>query len=415
MGVPKAVILLIGSELTEGRLLDRNGKFLSEELTELGFFVQEMRILPDDAALLRIAMQEVLGSEARVILSSGGLGHTSDDLTAALWAEALEDSLHFSSEIFAVLRQELEKRGISHLPYLEKYAMRPQRGEVLMNPVGLAPALYWEKGLQVICALPGPPSELQAIWHEHLKKRLLERFSPQSPLHYTLRTTGISESRLSALIEPWEKTLPPSHRLSYNPSWEGVTLHVYAPPASDMDVFEGRIRELRTLLQPYIYAEGNIPLAQALLHRLKQADFTLAIAESCTGGHVAAKIVNIPGASEVLLGGIISYANSAKMQLLGVSPEALETEGAVSKTVALQMAEGVRKAFGADVGIATTGIAGPTGGSPEKPVGTVWIAVATPTIQEARRYLFPGDREAVIERATATALSFLWQILSPKV
>lgn len=411
MPAPEARLLLIGSELVEGRLADRNGSFLAAELTELGFVVSEIRLLPDDPARLRAAMEEVLHSEARLILSSGGLGHTSDDLTAALWAELLGDTLILSESLLQRLRSALERRGIPPLPYLERYALVPSTGEALVNPVGLAPALYWEKGLQVICALPGPPAELRAIWQMHLKPRLLSRFPIAHPLHYTLRTTGITESGVSALLEPWEKALPPAFRLAYNPSWEGVALHLRAPADADADAFWTKVNELKNLLSPYLYAEGDIPLAEAVLYQLRSAHLTLAVAESCTGGHLAAEIVNIPGASDAFLGGIVSYANSAKANLLRVSPQTLATEGAVSEATALQMAEGVRAALGADIGVATTGIAGPTGGSPEKPVGTVWFGIATPWGAEARRYVFSGDRQVVIQRATATALSLLWQIL----
>lgn len=411
MPAPEARILLIGNELVEGRLADRNGSFLAAELSELGFVVSEIRLLPDDPTRLRTAMREALQSEARLILSSGGLGHTIDDLTAALWAEVIGDTLTLSESLLERLRMALERRGIAPLPYLERYALVPTHGEALLNPVGLAPALYWEKGLQVICALPGPPAELQAIWHTHLKPRLLSRFPLAPPLHFTLRTTGITESGVSRLLETWERQLPQDFRLAYNPSWEGVTLHLRAPAGTDADAFFSRVEQLKSILQPYIYGEGQVLLAEAILHRLKAAGLTLAVAESCTGGHLAAEIVNIPGASEVFLGGIVSYANSAKMQLLGVSEETLRTEGAVSEATAIQMAEGVKQALGAEVGVSTTGIAGPGGGSPEKPVGTVWFGIATPWGTEARRYTFPGSRQVVIQRATATALSLLWQAL----
>ncbi|MEN3039982.1 MAG: nicotinamide-nucleotide amidohydrolase family protein [Bacteroidia bacterium] len=413
MPAPEAQILLIGSELTQGRLADKNGKFLAQELSQLGLFVQEIHILPDEPQLLRSAMESALKSNTQLILSSGGLGHTSDDLTATLWAEVLGDRLEVSETLLSHLHALLQSRGISSLPYLERYALAPQRGEALINPVGLAPALYWETGSKIICALPGPPAELQAIWHTTLKARLQQRFPQPPPLSHSMRTTGISESRLTDLIASWEAALPSTFRLSYNPSWEGVTLYLQAPSDTDPTLFAQQIESLRALIRPYLYAEGSLSLAEAILHRLRQLGLTLAVAESCTGGHLAAEIVNIPGASEVFLGGIVAYANSAKVSLLGVSEATLQKEGAVSETTALQMAEGVRQAFGAAVGMATTGIAGPTGGSADKPVGTVWFGIATPHATSAKRYLFSGDRGVIIQRATATALSLLWQSLQP--
>ncbi|MCS6896274.1 MAG: nicotinamide-nucleotide amidohydrolase family protein [Bacteroidia bacterium] len=409
MPAPEAQILLIGSELTQGRLVDKNGSFLAQELSQMGFFVREIHILPDDSHLLRSAMKSALKSDSQLVLSSGGLGHTSDDLTIELWAEVLEDRLLLSENILSHLRGLLHARGVTDLPYLERYALVPEKGEALINPVGLAPALYWEKGSKVICALPGPPAELQAIWHATLKQRVQKRFSTQPPLTHTIRTTGISESRLTDLIATWEATLPSTFRLSYNPSWEGVSLHLQAPPDTAPAYFTSFIDTLRETIRPYLYAEGNVSLAEAILHHLKGANLTLAVAESCTGGHLAAEIVNIPGASEVFLGGIVSYSNSAKINLLGVSELTLRTEGAVSETTAIQMAEGVRRAFGAAVGVSTTGIAGPSGGSAEKPVGTVWFGIVTPHTRQAKRYLLSGDRKTIIQRATAIALSLLWQ------
>lgn len=410
MPAPEALVLLIGSELTEGRLRDQNGFFLSQELTELGFFVREVRLLPDEPSLLRAAFSEALATPARLLISSGGLGHTSDDLTADLWAEALGDVLQVSPALHAALEERFRQVGRTPLPYLERYARVPQRGEALPNPVGLSPGLWWERGLRVIVALPGPPAELRALWQEAVAPRLRDRFGARAPFTATLRTTGLPESRVSALLAEWEKRLPSAFRLAYNPSWEGVSLHLHAPAEIDPGLFEQQVQELRRLLAPYLYGEGAVSLAEAILHLCRQQGYTLATAESCTGGHLAASLVDVPGASEVFLGGVVSYANSAKETLLGVSAWTLADKGAVSEEVALQMAEGVRQRLGASVGVATTGIAGPTGGSPDKPVGTVWIAQVGPGAhRSAHRFIFPGDRQTIIQRATAAALSLLWR------
>jgi len=410
MRAPEALVLLIGSELTEGRLQDKNGFFLAQELTELGFFVREVRVLPDEAALLREAFRGALATSARLIVTSGGLGHTSDDLTADLWAEALGDKLEVLPDLLAELEGRFRQVGRSPLPYLERYARVPQQGEALPNPVGLAPALWWERGLRVIVALPGPPAELRALWQEAIAPRLLDRFGSRAPLTATLRTTGLPESRVSALLADWESHLPPFFRLAYNPSWEGVSLHLRAPADTDPALFAEQVEAARRLLAPYLYGEGAVSLAEAVLDLCRKQGYTLATAESCTGGHLAAALVEVPGASEVFVGGVVSYANSAKEGLLGVSAATLAEKGAVSQEVAFQMAEGVRQRLGATVGVATTGIAGPTGGSSEKPVGTVWIAQAGPGAQRlAHRFTFPGDRQTVIQRATAAALSLLWK------
>ncbi|MDW8089776.1 MAG: nicotinamide-nucleotide amidohydrolase family protein [Bacteroidia bacterium] len=409
--MPEAHLLLIGSELTQGRLADKNGVFLARELSALGFTVAEIVMVPDDRAALRAQFQRALASSAQAILSCGGLGHTSDDLTAEVWAEVLGDRLEVSPVVLEHLRAQLAGRGVAVLPFLERYALAPARGMALLNPVGLSPALYWDLEGRIVAALPGPPLELQAIWRAHVQPRLLARFPLRPPFQATLRTTGISESRLSSLIAEWEKALPSAFRLAYNPSWEGVSLHLRAPAEADATAFAQAVQSLRQLIQKYLYAEGDTTLAEALLSYLKERQMTLATAESCTGGHVAAALVDVPGASEVFLGSVVAYANSTKVALLGVSEATLAQEGAVSATVAQQMAEGVRKALGSTIGIATTGIAGPTGGTAEKPVGTVWFGIATPQRTWTKRFVFPGDRGAVLARATGAALSLTWQAL----
>lgn len=409
MPAPEAIVFLVGNELTEGRLQDKNGYFLAQELSEVGFKVREIRCLPDDKALLRESFAEALASPAQVVLSSGGLGHTSDDLTAAVWAEVLDDELYLSEELLLRQQERLRSLGRASLPYIEKYALAPRRGEALWNPVGLAPALLWEKSLRIICALPGPPAELRALWQGELRPRLIQRFGPIPPFRLTLRTTGLTESRLSALLAEWEGQLPSSFHVAYNPSWEGVSLHVQASPDTDPTLFVQQTEALRQRLSSYLYGEGSVSLAEAVLALCREKGYTLSVAESCTGGHITAALVDVPGASDVLKGGIVSYANAVKVSVLGVSEKVLATEGAVSESVAKAMAEGVREVTGATVGIATTGIAGPTGGSAEKPVGTVWFGLALPDQIVARRLVFPGDRQTVIGRATATALSLLWQ------
>lgn len=412
MQAPEAEVLLIGSELTEGRLADRNGAFLARALSDMGFWVRRLLLLPDDLALLRTEFQAAVQRKPAVILSSGGLGHTSDDLTAQVWAEVVGDRLEVSQTLLAALESRLRQRGRESLPFLERYAQVPQRGGYFENPTGLAPALWWEQEGQLICALPGPPAELQAIWQMHLGPLLQARFTPKPPHQHTLRNTGLTESALSARLQAWEAQLPPSFRLAYNPSWEGVSLHLRAPASVSETDFAQQVASLRALLGPYLYAEGETSLAQALLWLLQDQSRTLAVAESCTGGHIAAALVEVPGASAVLRGAVVAYDNSVKITVLGVQPDTLAAHGAVSEPVARQMAEGVRRVLNADIGIATTGIAGPTGATPEKPVGTVWIGLALPEGTMARRFTFPGTRAHVIARATATALSLAWQALT---
>jgi nicotinamide-nucleotide amidase len=406
----EAQLLIIGSELTEGRLRDAHGAFLSRELTRLGFYVAGIHLLPDDPAKLRLCMQRLLESPASVIISVGGLGHTSDDLTKPLWAEILGDSYDVDAQLLSLLQERLQKRGVT-LPYIERYAEVPRGGRAFPNPVGLAPALLWEYNEKVLWALPGVPAELQAFWTEVVQPYLLERFGLATPLEITLRTTGLTESGLSARLRTWEAEKPAALRLAYNPSWEGVSLHLSAPADFPLAEFMHWTENLRQIIGPYIYAEGPTTLPAALIAALRQQGLTISTAESCTGGHIAAALVDVPGASDVLRGSVVAYHNDIKKALLNVPALTLETEGAVSEPTAQAMVRGIRNLTRSSIGIATTGIAGPTGGTPTKPVGLVYIAIETPDRTFVKPYHFPGGREVVIARATATALSLTWQIL----
>ncbi len=411
MKAPEARLLLIGSELTEGRLQDAHAAFLAAELTALGFYVTDVSIVPDDPIQLRQVMRYLLESPAEVIISVGGLGHTSDDLTKVLWCETLGDALHLDEGLLAHLETALQARGVSSLPYLEVYATVPQQARVIQNPVGLAPALYWLVREKHIWALPGVPAELHALWHEAVASSLREAFGLAAPLQITLRTTGITESRLSALIAPWERHRPAPLRLAYNPSWEGVGLHLSAPASFALEAFEEAVQALRQLISPYLYGEGPVTLAAAILALMETQGLSLATAESCTGGHLAAAFVNVPGASRVFRGSIVAYHNEIKQHLLGVPASILETEGAVSEPTARAMAAGACQAIGSHVAIATTGIAGPSGGTATKPTGLVYLAVQSPRETLVRRFQFSGGREVVINRTVGAALSLTWQTL----
>jgi len=406
----EAQLLIIGSELTEGRLWDAHAAFLGAELTRLGFYVGGIHLLPDDHVKLRLGMQRLLQGPASVIISVGGLGHTSDDLTKALWAEMLEDTFSVDTVLLATLRERLRQRN-PDLPYLERYAEVPAQGRAFCNPVGLAPALLWERHGKVIWALPGVPAELKALWMEVVEPYLRESFGLTMPLQTLIRTTGLTESALSERLRDWEAEKPTDIRLAYNPAWEGVSLHLSASADFPTPVFADWTAKLRHLVGPYIYAEGPVPLPAALIQLLAAKNLTLATAESCTGGHIAATLVDIAGASEVLRGSVVAYHNDLKRQLLGIPELVLSTHGAVSEETARLMVQGIRSLTQSSVGIATTGIAGPTGATPTKPIGLVYIAIETPERTFVRAYRFHGGREVVIARATATALSLAWQVL----
>ncbi|MGQ9864310.1 MAG: nicotinamide-nucleotide amidohydrolase family protein [Bacteroidia bacterium] len=403
----KAALLTVGDELTEGYTLDTNTFYLARRLTEIGLRVGEAVTLPDDAELLQTTLKR-LWEKYNLTFITGGLGNTQDDITKRVLATWHNETLVLHQPTWAKIQAFFSARGREATLTDQGYAQVPNGFEVLPNPVGLAPGLWKNTHEKVLIALPGVPKEVEAIF-ENLVERLRAFFRPtaiqQHVLHVALR-----ESILSQKIEAWEKTYAGKIFLAYNPHTRGVTLRLRAQEVEPA-FFTDAVEQLRALVKPYLYAEGEKTLPEAIFALLEARQWKLAIAESCTGGHLAAQFVEIPGISAVWQGAIIAYHNAIKQNLLGVSAESLAQEGAVSQTVAHQMAQGAKKFLGAEVGVATTGIAGPQGGSEKKPVGTVWISVHTPEKQIAQKYLFPEGRKHFIRRTVDTALLLLWQNL----
>ena len=412
---PRAVVVLTGSELVRGDKADANGAFLARELTSLGLEPARILLVGDDPAELEQALHE--GLEADVCVLSGGLGPTHDDRTVGLLARAAGRELHvdeaLAAEIETVARRIAERIGRPYadfVPGVRKQASLPA-GALSLGLAGTAPAVLLEHDGGVAVALPGPPNELQRLWPRVLESDALRRVlaGAETPHRRILRFFGPSESAIARVLE--------------EAGGEGDGLEVTVC-AHDLEIrvdllqgVEGRdaaTRVEQALKEEFgeeLFAENERPVAELVLGRCRALGLTLAAAESCTGGLVSARLTDVAGSSDVFRGGIVAYSNEAKMRHLGVPTEALERHGAVSAEVAVAMAEGARSALGADVAVSTTGIAGPGGGTPEKPVGLVYLSVASPNGGSTERVVLPGDREAVRARATALALHALRRLL----
>lgn len=403
----KAALLTVGDELTEGYTLDTNSFYLARRLSEIGIRVGEAVKLPDNEEIVQTTLQR-LWERYELIVITGGLGNTQDDITKRVLARWQNGNIYLHTPTWEKIQAFFSARGREATSIDQGYAQVPEGFEVLPNPVGLAPGLWKNTDNKVLIALPGVPKEVEALF-ESLLKRIQTFFRP-TPIQQHIFHIALRESILSQKIETWEKTYAGKILLAYNPHTRGVTLRVRAQEI-EPTCFTKAVEELQALLSPYIYAQGQQTLPKAIFALLQARQWKLAIAESCTGGHLAAQFVEVAGISAVWQGGIIAYHNSIKENLLGVSAESLAREGAVSETVAHQMAQGAKKFLGAHVAVATTGIAGPKGGSEEKPVGTVWISVHTPEKKIAKKYFFPEGRENFIRRTVDTALLLLWQNL----
>ncbi len=406
-----------GSELMLGRTLNTHQQWLCRRLADLGYVVTRQVSVPDTGPAIEQAVRESLG-RADLILVTGGLGPTSDDLTRDLIAQLLERPLREDPAIMAQLRGFFASRNRPMPERNRVQALVPEGATVLPNPHGTAPGLamevrpnpFREGGEPAwLVMLPGPPRELRPMFSEVVAPLILRVLPLRSEyVCRTLRTTGLGESALAARItQPLQSLVEQGLELGYcaHPGRVDVRLAAYGEAASRL-VHAGE-SVVREELGAYLFAEGDEELESVIIRSLNEREATLAVAESCTGGCIVHRLTNVPGASAVLLAGLVTYSNEAKQKFLGVSAELLAEHGAVSEAVARAMAEGVRQQNRTTYGLSVTGIAGPSGGSPAKPVGTVFVALAGPFATRVEKNFNPCDRESFKEVTAQQAMDLL--------
>jgi nicotinamide-nucleotide amidase len=401
-------VLNTGTELLLGSVINTHVRFFAEALFPLGLRIERQVTVPDGGTAIRDALLETFG-HAEVVLITGGLGPTTDDVTREVVAEMLGDELIHDESVMRAIEVRFARRNLSMSPRNARQAQRPREAIVLVNHHGTAPGLYLpprprDGGTTPhLFLLPGPPRELKPMFEESVLP-ILEKVRPPQPAieMRVVRLAGVGESGVEELIG--EPLLALGLELGYCARPGEVDVRTIGAPAL-LDAAERIIVEK---LGPHIVSRDQRTLEKVIVDLLAERGETLAIAESCTGGFLAHRITNVPGASAVFLEGFVTYANAAKERSLGVEPALLATRGAVSAEVARAMAEGARRVSGADYALATTGIAGPGGGREEKPVGTVFIALAAKSgAPEVERHRFPTDRENFKHHATQTALNLL--------
>ncbi len=410
---PGAAVVAVGNELLLGETIETNGAWLSRELEGLGIRVLHRIVVGDTVDAIQRGVAEGL-EQGDVVVVTGGLGPTPDDITREAVAALLDLPLDTDQEVLGALRRRFRRMGMKELPSTNlRQAQVPRGAEVLPNPVGSAPGLAIPAGGKWVVLLPGIPREMRPLFHERLKPWLRQTFRGRlHPVHHrVLRTTGIPESSLAERVGEVSAAELGPVSLAFLPDLRGVELRLTVRGASHSEaesLLDRAEEALRPALLHHEFRATSGDLAEAVLRDLVAAGRTVASAESCTGGLVAQRITSVPGSSEAFRGGIVAYSNESKIRELGVSEAELERHGAVSRAVAESMASGVRRRFGCDVGIGVTGVAGPGGGTREKPVGTVWYAVDVEGRVEARRGVFPGERGAVRERAAQAVLWLLF-------
>ena len=410
----KATIITIGDEILIGQIVDTNTVSIARHLNGLGIQIAEKCSIGDSREAIVETLDRVVRS-SQVVVITGGLGPTKDDITKHTLAAYFGSELEYNATEGEHVRQLLERRGIPFTELNRGQAMLPKCCTVLHNAHGTAPGMWFDTPTGgVIISLPGVPFEMEHLMQDEVLPRLKNRFTLQQIVHRTLITRGIPESILAERISAWEDALPEYLHLAYLPSPNIVRLRLSAYDVDGVAAKSEIARQfdmLREIIGDNIVGFEGATIEQLVHEILSDRDLKLAVAESCTGGTIASKFTAMAGASKYFMAGVVSYSNEAKRDILGVDMADIETYGAVSEQVACQMAEGVRRVAGADYAIATTGIAGPGGGSEAKPVGTVWIAVATPTKTIAVMRNSGTDRGQIISRASAYAIEMLYEEL----
>ena len=389
-----AEILTIGDEILYGQIVDTNSQWMGAELSEAGIKVVHKTTVGDVESDILIAFAEA-EKRADIILITGGLGPTSDDLTKPCLAKYFDCEMRIHEQALAEVTEFFASRGRTLTEVNRLQASLPVCCEKITNRMGTAPGMWFSRSGKVFVSMPGVPHEMKTMMSEIIIPKLRKTFRTPIILHSVIRTVGIGESFLAEKIALWEKELPPHIKLAYLPGYGEVKLRLTTVGHDENTLraeLDSQVERLKPLAGDYIYTVGSDPLEVVIGKTLAARGLTLSVAESCTGGYLAHLITSVPGSSDYFIGGVLAYSNDVKMTHLGVSADTLSDHGAVSESTVRQMAEGVRKKFNADIGVATSGVAGPGGGTTEKPVGTVWIAYADKHQTIARKLQLSKDR-----------------------
>ena len=408
-------IIVIGDELLIGQVTDTNSGWIARELNHIGWEVTEITTVRDRSREITDALNSSFG-RVDVVLMTGGLGPTKDDITKQTLCDYFGGKLVFDESVFANVEAIFRRRKLTMNDSTRNQAYVPNVCTVIQNYVGTAPVMWFERNGKVLVSMPGVPTEMKTVMKEAVISRLREYFQDHSSiLHRTCLVKDFTESRLSETLSDFEAQLPACIKLAYLPTPGVIRLRLTARGDEEsylQKIIDDEFFKLRTILGSHLFCGSDTTLAGALGSILTERGETLATAESCTGGNIAHEITRVAGSSVYFKGSVVAYSNEVKARVLNVSSETLSGFGAVSRETVLQMVSGVQRLLSSDCAIATSGIAGPGGGSVEKPVGTVWIAVRYGERSEAECFCFEGDREQVIARATQSALLMLIQLMT---
>jgi len=405
-----AEIITIGDEILIGQVIDTNSAYLAAELNKLGISVIQITSVPDKRESIIKAFDDAT-TRADLIITTGGLGPTSDDITKYTLADYFESKLVIVPSVLEKIRSLLASRGVVMNERNIKQAELPDNCELLHNSAGTAQGMWFKKDGRDFISLPGVPFEMKAIYREEMEPKLRQRFILPAIQHITVLTHGVPESEMANRIHDWESGLPENIKLAYLPSPGLLRLRITGRTTGDAGelkaIMEKEVEKLKNIIGKHIYGYNEEKLEVIVGNLLKVNNLTLSLAESCTGGLISLLITSVPGSSQYYKGGIVAYSNDVKTTELNVSPYTLLINGAVSQAIVEQMADGIRTRYQSDFSVAVSGIAGPTGGTAEKPVGTTWIAVASKKRIVSRIHNFGEDRGRTMQKAAIAALFML--------
>lgn len=405
----RAEIITIGDEILFGQIVDTNTQWIGSQLTDIGIRPVRKTSVGDNRQDILDAFAQA-SQRANVVIVTGGLGPTRDDITKHTFCEYFGTELEINQDALALITEFFAKRGRVMTELNNQQAALPKNCTYIPNLWGTAPGMWFEKDGVIYVSLPGVPYEMKSLMEFEILPRLKARFSTHIIQHKSIRTIGIGESFLAEKISAWEDALPGHIKLAYLPHFGQVRLRLTGT-GTDQEILEKELAEQVSLVLPlieeHVFGYDSDELETVIGTLLMNSNATIATAESCTGGYVANQITSVPGASRYYEGSVVSYSNEVKVNVLGVSRETLEAYGAVSEQTAREMAEGARRALNTTFAISTTGIAGPDGGTAEKPVGTVWIACATPEETFTQLLTLRNNRKINIELTCSYALNLL--------
>jgi nicotinamide-nucleotide amidase len=406
-------IITIGDEILIGQIVDTNSAWMAEKMNLAGFGVSQITSVHDDSSHIVDALTDALG-RSDIVLLTGGIGPTKDDITKNTLCDFFETKLVFNQEVLDNIEQIFKHRTSVINDLTKSQAMVPEACEVIQNRIGTAPITWFERDGKVVVSMPGVPYEMKNAMTEDVIPRLSERFQSSVIIHQNVLVHSYSESNLAIKIQDWENSLPNYIRLAYLPNGRIVKLRLTSV-GNDAEKLKAEIdkqtQKLSSILGDSIVSYEDVPIEKIIFDQLKLSNKTFATAESCTGGNIAHVFTLLQGSSSVYKGGVVAYSNEVKVSALGVRSRDIEKCGAVSETVVSQMATGVRKLMDVDFAIATSGIAGPDGGTEEKPVGSVWISVCSREAVVAKLFKFTSTRSQNIERATQEAFIMLKELM----